>query len=173
MKVNLKSVVVVIGLLATPMLGYQVQANAQSFTMTVGLASTRLLASNDTPVVSATATAGGTTVTSLGSYSVALVNYSSPYNVSVAMKQLTAGGASIPFSAMTYLPGVIGWTTTGTSLATSIDRLFASAAAVVPIAVTTSDASTTSMSWTPQLSVVVPVSQATGIYTARITHSLS
>jgi hypothetical protein len=89
------------------------------------------------------------------------------------MTQLTASGGSIPFAAMTYIPGAMGWTTPGTSAATATNQPFASVSAVTPISVTTSDASTTSMSWTPQLSVVVPGSQATGIYSATITHSLS
>ena len=163
----------VFALLVPMMLAYQVQAKAQSFSLTIGVTSTRTLASNATPVVSISTTAGGTTTTSLGAYSVALVAYTSPYTVSVAMTQLTASGGLIPFAAMTYLPGTIGWTTAGTSAATASNQPFASTTAVVPITVTTSDASTTSMSWTPQLSVVVPGSQATGVYTATITHSLS
>jgi hypothetical protein len=173
MKKNLKSAVVVFALLIPSMLAYQVQAKAQSFSLTVAVASTRTLASNSTPVVSASTAAGGTTTTSLGTYSVALVAYTSPYTVTVAMTQLTATGGSIPFTAMTYLPGTILWTTPGTSAATASNQAFSSTSAVTPISVTTSDASTTSMSWIPQLSVIVPGGQAIGIYTATITHSLS
>jgi hypothetical protein len=173
MKVNLKTTVAVVVSLLVSSQGFQSQANAQSFSMTVALASTRVLASNSVPVTSVSTAAGGTTLTSLGNYSVALVNYNSPYNVSVAMTQLTATGGSIPFTAMTYLPGTILWTTPGTSAATASNQAFSSTSAVTPISVTTSDASTTSMSWIPQLSVIVPGGQAIGIYTATITHSLS
>jgi len=173
MKKNLKSAVVVFALLIPSMLAYQVQAKAQSFSLTVAVASTRTLASNSTPVVSASTAAGGTTTTSLGTYSVALVAYTSPYTVTVAMTQLTATGGLIPFAAMTYQPGALGWTNGGTSAATASNQPFASSSAVTPISVTTSDVSTTSMSWTPFLQVVVPGSQPTGVYTATITHSLS
>jgi hypothetical protein len=170
MKRNSKVLLIVIALLLPWM---QVQANAQNFNLQVSVLPSRTLISNLVAATSTPTTAGGTTTTSLGSYSVSLVNYSSAYNVAVTMTQLTSGSDTVPFAAMSYLPGSMTWTNGLTSAATSTNRTFASATAVVPIAVTTSDAGTLSMSWIPSLTVVVPGSQATGTYTATITHSLS
>lgn len=169
MKKNLKTILVISALL-TPWM--QVQANAQDFNLAITLLPTRTLASSLTAPTGA-ANPGGTVSTSLGAYSVVLVSYTSPYTVSVAMSQLTSSPNLIPWASVTYVPGSMTWVIPATSAATSTNLAFASVDAVVPISVTKSDAATTSMSWVPSLSVVVPGSQAAGVYTATVTHSLS
>jgi hypothetical protein len=174
MKKYLKLCFTVLVLLLPSMFFYQVHASAaQTFNLPVSVASTHALACDVAAATSTSTNAGSTSNTSLGVCSVSLVAYTAPYTVTVAMTQLTSAGVTIPFNAVTYNPGSLTWITVTPSTATATNQTFASSAAVTPISVSVSDTSALSMTWTPRLAVIVPVGQATGIYTATITHSLT
>lgn len=171
MKKNPRFYLAIVALLIPIIQLQQVPANAQSFSLLVAVTPTRTLVCSSTAISTST-TAGGTTGNTLGACIVSLVSYTSPYKVTVQMAQLTSGSNLIPFSAVSYLPGALSWSAQSLSAATTSNVIFSSTAPIETISVSNSDASTLSMSWTPALSVVVPNGQATGLYTATITHSL-
>ncbi|MCJ0901923.1 hypothetical protein [Rhodococcus sp. ARC_M6] len=81
----------------------------------------------------------------------------------------TASGPPIPASAVSYSAGAISRTGTSTVVSNDPGDLSSLTAAVTATSVTGNNSAT----WTPTISVTVPVDAVAGAYSATITHSVA
>jgi hypothetical protein len=85
-----------------------------------------------------------------------------------AISTAFTGGSGLPASAVSYVPGTV--TKTGISLLASASPTDLTTAKTVQTA--TAVVGANSAAWSPTITVAVPVSAQTGLYTATMTHSV-
>jgi hypothetical protein len=85
-----------------------------------------------------------------------------------AVSTAFTGGSGLPASAISYVPGAV--TKTGISLVASASPTDLTTAKTVETATAVIGAN--SAQWSPTITVAVPVSAQTGLYTATMTHSV-